>query len=456
VAAEQTHFDLIVIGSGSAASSCWYAARQRSKSVAVFESDTLGGECPTHACVPTKALLHCADVLDTLRGAQRFGIKAGTVDFDYGTVRAWKDEVVSQTGAALGEKPYLDMGVKLIRERASFQAPGAVKAGGRTYTAERFLIATGSSQSIPDLPGLAEAGFITFREAIDLEEPPRRLLILGGGPVGCEFTHLFSAFGSQVTIVDHNPRLLSDEDPEVGELMGSIFAQRGISLLTGYEAQEVGREGAAKRVRLQRERGSETIVVDEILVATGKVPNLDLGLEAAGIEYDEGGVKVDDFLRTSNRLVYAAGDVAGPYRYTHSASYQGQVACYNMFEADKLRVDYGAMPRSVFSQPEVAAVGLTEAEARQRGLEPRVGFAEAADSDRALVTGSQWGFVKVLADSEGRLIGGALIGPRAGEVAQELALAVALGATAAQVAATIHAFPTFSETLAAACAAVVD
>jgi pyruvate/2-oxoglutarate dehydrogenase complex dihydrolipoamide dehydrogenase (E3) component len=452
---ERTHFDLIVIGSGTAGSSCWYAARQLGKSVAVFEQGVLGGECPTFACVPTKALLHCAEVYETARTAARFGTDATGLRFDYARVKAWKDEVVSKTGAALGEQPYREMDVHLVRAAARFLSPGEIEADGRRYTAERFLVATGASQRLPPVEGLGEAGYITFREAIDLTSVPQTLFVLGGGAVGCEFTHLFNRFGAQVTIADKNERLLHLEDAEVGELLADLFAHRGIDVRMGVTVERVVSEGAKKRVTLSRDGSTDSLLVDEVLVATGKSPNISLGLEAAGIEYDKTrGITVDDMLRTTNPAVYAAGDVAGPYRFTHAASYQGYLACHNMFSDEKRRADYGAMPRCVFTSPEVAAAGLTESQAREAGHDVWVGMAGVDASDRALTSGEMDGFVKVIADATGKLLGGAAVAPHAGEFMQELALAIRLGATAEQLATTVHAFPTFSEALAAACAEV--
>jgi pyruvate/2-oxoglutarate dehydrogenase complex dihydrolipoamide dehydrogenase (E3) component len=453
MASSPNHFDLIVIGSGSAGSSCWYNARQLGKSVAVFDGGTLGGECPTYACVPTKALLHCAEVFETVRAAARFGIEAGSPGFDYSAVKAWKDHVVSQTGAALGEKPYEEMGVHLVRHHARFVAPGAIEAGGERYTADFFLISTGASQRMPEIEGLDEAGYITFKEAIDLTSLPRSIFILGGGAVGCEFTQLFSSFGVEVTLADRNERLLHLEDAEADEFLQHHFEHRGVSVLPGASVTAVTKEGGQKRVSLVRNGQSKSLLVDELLIATGKRPNIDLRLESAGVEYDAAkGVAVDEKLRTSNPRVFAAGDVAGPFRFTHAASYQGQLACNNMFAAEERVVDYAAMPRCVFTSPEVVAVGLTEAQARERFVDLRVGITGIDASDRALTSGEMDGFVKVVAAPDGRLLGGIAVAPRAGELMHELALAITLGATAKQVAAMIHAFPTFSEALGAACA----
>ena len=442
-------FDLIVIGSGAAAASCWDAAARLGKRVAVFESDTLGGECANFACMPTKALLHCAETYETAAGAGRFGIRVGPVSVDYGRVKAWKDHVVSFTGAALGEQPYRDKGVTVIRGRARFVSTAEVEADGQTYAAERFLVATGATQARPDVPGLQQAGYLTFREAIDLTALPSSALVLGGGAVGCEFSHLWSAFGVRVVLAQRNERLVPQEDSEVGDFLAAHFRRRNVDVRLGAGLARVERVASGKRVTLSP--GNESFVVDEILVATGKAPNTDLGLDRAGVAFNRRGIVVDETLRTTNALVHAAGDVIGPYRFTHAASYQGRLAFENMFGSRPRRVDYRAMPRCVFTSPEVAAVGLTEHAAREQGVAVRVGRAGIDGNDRALAMGRQDGFVKVIADPGGRLLGGVVVAERAGEVAQELGLAVALGATASQLAGVIHAFPTYSEALVAAC-----
>ena len=446
------HFDLIVIGSGAAGASCWPAAARMGQRVAVIEADALGGECPNFACMPTKALLHCAEVYETVVGADKFGIGTGHIAVDYAQVKAWKDAVVSRTGAALGERPYQDLGVVVIRGRARFIAADKVEVAGRVLEAERFLVATGTSPLRPEISGLRDVGYLTFREAIDLTALPSSVLVLGGGPVGCEFSHLWSAFGSRVVLADRNARLIHREDAEVGDFLAEQFSQRGVDVRLNTSVTHVERTAQGKRLTLVP--GDERIVVDEILVAAGKTPNTDLGLDAAGVAYDKQGIAVDEMLRTTNPRVYAAGDVIGPYRFTHAAAYQGRIACDNMFGARQRRVDFSTMPRCVFTSPEVAAVGLTEKDAREKGIAVRVGRADIRDNDRAITAGQANGFVKVIADSAGRLLGGAVVAPRGGEVGQELALAISLGATASQCAEVIHAFPTYSEALVAACQAI--
>ncbi|HLZ07116.1 MAG TPA: FAD-dependent oxidoreductase, partial [Chloroflexota bacterium] len=375
---------------------------------------------------------------------------------DYRRVKERKDEVVTRTGVGHAERAYREAGVRLIQHEARFISPVAVEANGRSYTADRFLVATGSTTRIPEAPGLGDAGFLTFETAIDLTQLPESILIVGGGPVGCEFTQLFSTFGTRVILADHNEHLLHREDHEVGETLAGLFNSRGVRVLTRTTVERVERIAGSKFVTVERDRLDQVVEVDEILIATGKRPVLDLGLELAGVSYEETkGVIVDNTLRTTNPAVYAAGDCGGPYRLTHVASYQGRLAVENAFSVNPRPVDYRAIPRCVFTSPEVAAVGLTERQARDKG-DISVGRAEIARLDRASTVEQFTGFVKVIVDAAQRLVGASIVAPRAGELIHELTLAIAVGATAKQVADVIHAFPTFSEAIQSACADVKD
>ena len=447
-------FDLIVFGSGAAAASCWHTAVRMGKRVAVIESDVLGGECPTFACMPTKALLHCAEVFETVARAGEFGVSTGSVSLDYSKVKAWKDAVVSRTGAALGEKPYQDMGVTVIRGRARFVSPSEIEVNGRVYEADRYLVATGSSPVRPAIPGLPEAGHLTFREAIDLTDLPRSMLVLGGGPVGCEFTHLFSAFGTRVVLADRNPRLVHREDPEVGDFLADRFRHRGVD------------------VRLK------TAVTRVDRVPGGKQVALSPGRRAHRRRRDPGGHRQDPQHRPRPRRRRHRARQARDHRGRDAPDLE----CASLRRRRRRRpaplhprrllpgpggvrehVRLAPPPRGL---PRHAPVRVHLAGGGGGGVDraggPRadtavlVGRASMADNDRAITAGRRDGFVKVIADRDGRLLGGAIVAERGGEVAQELALAIALGATAAQLAGAVHAFPTYSEALVAACLAVEE
>ncbi|MBW3538564.1 NAD(P)/FAD-dependent oxidoreductase [Candidatus Parcubacteria bacterium] len=447
-------FDLIVLGSGSGGAVGASLAAAKGKRVAMFEREAVvGGECPNWACVPTKALLHAAHIYETVSGAAQYGVTAEP-RLNYKKVKAWKDLVVSRTGTAEGKKMFAEEGISVIRGDAKFTGPQQVTANGQTYSAKHFLIATGTTNLIPPIPGLKTAGFITFREAIDLTAPPKSLFIIGGGPIGCEFAQLFMSFGTKVHIADAMPRLLGREDADVGALVGALFDSQGVQVLTDCRVTKVEKKGRKKAVQYQTGGRKHSVEVDEVLVAAGKLPLTDIGLEQAGVKYGRAGIVTSPQLQTSAAHIYAAGDVVGPYQFTHTAAYQSRIAAHNMFSRRKLRVDYTSLPRVVFVRPEAASVGLNPEEAATRGIKIKTGAAPISMLGRANTSNDAQGFVKVITDTKGVLIGASIVAPRAGEMIHELALAIKLKATAAQVAEQIHAFPTFSEAIKIACAAV--
>lgn len=448
-------YDLIVIGSGSGGGVAASKAAGEGKKVAMFEKDTLGGECPTWACVPTKALLRAADVYETAHHSAHFGTRVTKPELNYKQVQAYKNLVVSRTGAAEGKEVFTAEGIDVHQATARFIDPHTVTTGKKRYSAAKFLIATGTSNFIPPIPGLETAGYITFREAIGLSQPPKSLFIIGGGPIGCEFAQIFSSFKTKVTIAEALPRLLANEDQEVGELVGAVFEDRGINVLTGAKVIGVIKKGTKKLVHYQVGKEEHTVSVDEILVATGKVPNTDLGLENAGVEHSRRGVKVNKLMQTTAKHIYAAGDVAGPYQFTHTASYQSGLAAHNMFHTKKKLIShYDSIPRCVFVVPEVASVGKSEAQLKEEGVKYRVGATPIDIIGRANTEDEFIGFVKVLTDKNRVLLGASIVSPRAGEMIHELVLAVNFGLTSTDVARTVHAFPTYSEAIKIACALV--
>lgn len=445
-------YDLIVIGTGAGGGVAAHMAATSGKKVAVIEAEKLGGECPNFGCVPTKALLHAAETYQNALHGERFGLKAKDVGFDYKIVKAWKDTAVYHTGTEEGEAFYASEGVHVISGYAHFVSPWTISVNSRRYSSHKFLIASGTKSVIPPIPGLADAGFMTYRQAIDLLKPPKSLFVLGGGPIGCEFAHLFNSFGSKVHIADMAPRLLGLEDQEAGELVGALFQTHGIEVHVGAKVTRVAKHNGSKTVYFEQNGTVHKAIVEEVLVASGKAPNTDIGLENAGVEYDRGGIKVNDYMQTTNKHIYAAGDVVGPYRFTHTASYQSRIAAHNMFHRENhLKAQYHAIPRCVFTDPEVASVGYSEQQLKDEGMAYQVSAVPITVIGRANTSGVDSGFVKVLAGKAGTLLGATIVSPRAGEMIHELTLAVQHHLTARQVAETIHAFPTWSEAIRVAC-----
>jgi|AntRauTorckE6833_2_1112554.scaffolds.fasta_scaffold01638_11 dihydrolipoamide dehydrogenase len=444
-------FDLIVIGTGAGGGVAAHVATRAGKRVAVIENEKIGGECPNYGCVPTKALLHATETYKTSKNGESYGVKNKGVSLDYPAVKAWKDKAVLHTGTHEGEDFFKNEGVKVLRGDAWFLSPWTVSVNGRRYSARKFLIATGTKSVVPPIPGLEDIGYMTYRDAIDLTRLPKSIFVLGGGAIGSEFTEIFSSFGSTVHVADMAPRLIALEDPEVGELLQKIFESRGVHVHAGAKVTRVTKNGVKKIVHVEKNGQTHKISVDQILLATGKDPNTDLGLDNAYVEYDRGGITVNPMMQTTNKHIYAAGDVAGPYRFTHMASYQSRIAAHNMFHQDKYKADYHAVPRCVFTDPEIAAVGVTERELKEKKKEFQTAITPVSIIGRANTSDVDEGFVKVIADKKGVLIGASIVSPRAGEMIHELTLAVQHRMKARAIAQTIHAFPTWSEAVRVAC-----
>jgi dihydrolipoamide dehydrogenase len=452
-------YDLIIIGSGAGGGVAAHIAARAGRKVAIIEDDAVGGECPNFGCVPTKALLQAAEYYRGAQKAKRFGIKLSTLNFNYQTIKKWKDEAVRRTGVSEGDRAYAADGIAVIKSHAHFLSPYELSTGQRRLSAPKFLIATGTKNFIPPIEGLAETGYLTYRDAIDLTKPLKSVFVVGGGAIGCEFAELFASFGAKVSIAEFAPHLLPKEDAEVGELIAAVFEHNlGMQVHTATEVVSVHKKAGKKIVHFKQNGRVHTAKVDEILIATGKVANTDLGLENAGVKYDRRSIAVNEFMQTSAPHIFAAGDVAGPYMFTHMASYQSRIAAHNLFakKSNWIKASYHAVPRCVFVTPEAASVGLTEEEIKAKGWKYKVGTAPVSVIGRANTTDEDVGFVKVLAaEPSGVLLGASIVSPRAGEMIHELTLAVQNRLKVQAVVDTIHAFPTWSEAVRIACAKVI-
>lgn len=446
-------YDLLVIGTGAGGGVAAHMATAKGLKVAVIEAGKIGGECPNHGCVPTKALLQAAEAFSVLNEAAKFGVTA-SVKADYSQIKAWKDRVVAKTGTEEGEEYYHRQHVRVIHGHAHFIGPWTVSVGARRYTAKKFLVATGTQPLVPPIPGLKENGYITHREAIDLDKRPASVFVIGGGPIGVEFGHLFATLGSKVHLAEMAPRLVNLEDPEVGELLAALFERRGVQIHTGARVVRVTKDGRFKVVHFEQNGQTHTAKVEQVLVASGMAPNTDLGLENANVDYDHSGIKVNKYMQTTNKHIYAAGDVVGPYRFTHTAAYQSRIAAHNMFhrgESRKVVASYHAVPRCIFVDPEVACVGMTEQQLKDKKIAYQTEAVPISVIGRSNTSGQENGFVKILAGKYGTILGASIVSPRAGEMIHELTLAVNYHMTARQIAETIHAFPTWSEAVRKAC-----
>lgn len=450
-------YDVIVIGSGAGGSIAATIAARAGKRVAIIESDVLGGDSPNFSGIPMSALLHAASIYETAKSGQQFGIRSATIGYNYPSVKAWKDMVVSRAGAGSNSSRFYESeGVTVYEGLAHFINPHEISVNRRHLSSTHFLIATGAHLVVPAIDGLEKIKYLTPRTAIDVLRPPKSLFILGGGPTGVEFARLFSTFGTKVYIADVAPRLLPREDEEVSELIEKVMAeQRGVTALTTTRVTKVVSDGIMKRVSYMRGDTEHSIKVDEVLVATGKMPTVDIGLENAGVAYTPKGVEVNEYLQTSAKHIYAAGDVLGTYMYTHVALFESRIAAQNIFHREKATPDYTAVPRVTYTSPEVASVGLSEEDCIKRDLHYAKATAPLTIIGRANTSNCTDGFVKVITDKKAVLIGATVVAPHAGEIIHELTLAIQHRMTAHDIANTLHAFPTWSEAVRVACSKVI-
>lgn len=439
-------YDLIVIGSGAGGSGAATLAARAGKRVAIVEADTFGGDSPNWSDIPTKALLHAAHLYDEARHGARFGLRSNTLGYNYPTLRAWKDLAVSRTGAGGNRRYYENQGISAFNGSAHFLSPNEITVNRRHLSAQSFLIATGSHPIIPTIPGLEKVDFLTPRTILESIRPPKSLLIIGGGGIGVEIAQLMAIFGTKVYIAEKASRLLPHQDSEVGALIERVLhEQKGVTTLTQARVLSVVKDGLGKRVTISRGGTEKSIRVDEILIATGRMPSVDLGLENAGIHYTPKGIEVNEFLQTNLKHIYAAGDVLGRASHTHTALYESRVVANNLLYKTKAIADYTATPGVIFTYPGIAHVGLSEDDAQRRDLSINKAIAPLNLIARSNTSDFRDGFVKIITDKKGTVLGATIVAPHAGEMIHELALAVKLGLNADDIAQTPHAFLSWGE-----------
>ena len=447
--------NLVVIGAGAGGLvTSWVAAAARAR-VTLVEGHRMGGDCLNTGCVPSKALLHSAKAAHALRRAAPLGLGGVQAEVDFAAVMRRVREVIRDIEPHDSVERYTALGVEVLQGQARLLSPWSVEVlgadGNRQVLATRsIVIATGAAPTVPAIPGLAQAGFLTSDTVWGLQALPRRLLVLGGGPVGCELAQAFARLGSRVTLVERAPRLLMREDAEAAALVAASLREDGVALCLDHEALRVETAGGSRQLVVGRGGREHALPFDEILCAAGRTPRTaGLGLEALGIALTpEGRIATNPWLQTRWPHIYAVGDVAGPWQLTHAASHQGANAALSALFGRwrRFRADTPVMPRAIFTDPEVASVGLTEDEATRQGVRFELTRHDLADLDRAIADGCAQGFVKVLtAQGSDRILGVTIVAARAGEMLAEYALAMRHGLGLNMILATVHAYPTYSE-----------
>lgn len=440
-------YDLIVIGSGAGGSAAASIAARSGKKVAIVESDTFGGDSPNFSDVPLDALGHVASVLSHVRSSNQQGIRGNSLSYNYPSVRAWKDFVVSRTGAGGSRRYYDNLGVTTLSGRAHFLSPNEISVNRNHISAKNFIIASGSFWQAPKIQGLDTIKFFTPRSILQSIKPPTSLLIIGGGEVGVEIGELMANFGSKVYIVEKKTRLLPSFEPEVGETLSKYLGDhKGVVTLASTEVLSIVKDGSSKKVLLSRGGEEKLLKVDEILVATGRRPNLDIGLDNASIEYTSKGITVNKFLQTTAKHIYASGDVLGrKYNQAHSAILESRVAVHNILNKDRVTPDYLGTPKVVNTYPAIASVGLTSGEQLNNKIPISSVVCPLNIIAKSNTTNFDNGFVKLICDKKGHIVGGTVMSPSANEIIHEISLAVRHGLTANDLASTPHAFLSWSE-----------
>ena len=450
------HFDnnVVVIGAGSAGLVTAYIAATVKAKVTLIEKHKMGGDCLNTGCVPSKALIRSAKLLSHIHRAADFGIKKADAQFDFADVMHRVQSIIKTVAPHDSAQRYSDLGVEVIAGEAKILSPWEVQvtAAGetRTMTTRAIVIAAGARPFVPPIPGVEEVGYLTSDNIWALRELPKRLVVLGGGPIGSELAQSFARFGSQVTQVEMLPRLLIREDLDVSETVMAKFRQEGIDVLVEHTAKQFILENGEKILIAEHQGQEVRIPFDQVLLAIGRVANTQgYGLEEVGVELSpRHTIAINDFQETNYPNIFAVGDVSGPYQFTHTAAHQAWYAAVNALFGSfkKFRTDYSVIPWSTFIDPEVARVGLNEQDAKEKGIAYEVSTYHLDDLDRAIADGEAHGFVKVLtAPGKDKILGVTIVGEHAGDLLAEFVLAMKHKIGLNKILGTIHIYPTMAE-----------
>jgi dihydrolipoamide dehydrogenase len=443
-------YDLLVIGSGAAGSTAATTAANKGAHVVLVERDKIGGTCLNYGCDPTKTMIHIAKLLYHAQHAGQYGLRIPDATADWPTVMEWVRHAITHIRGGTSEEAAADLshkGIEVIFGEGHFISDHAMQVGDRTIYAERIIIAAGGKNVIPPIEGLEDTGYITNWEAVALPTLPRRLAVIGGGAIGMEFAQMFHRFGVEVMVLEKSPNLLDKEDREVADALCNLLTKQGLRLETNVEFQRAQRDARGKCLTIRcSEREEEQLVVDEILLAIGRKPALEsLQLDKAGVQTGKRGIPVDAYLRTNVPHIWAVGDVTGSLQFTHVAYQQGKIAGQNAFTQKPEPFENYVIPWVTYTDPALAHVGKTEKQLQQEGVAYKIGRMNFQEVERAIAEGETSGFVKLLVDLQGKIVGGHVLAPHAGDLLAPIVLAMQAGLSAEQLANTIQPYPTMVE-----------
>jgi pyruvate/2-oxoglutarate dehydrogenase complex dihydrolipoamide dehydrogenase (E3) component len=445
-------YNLVVIGAGTAGLVTAAGAAGLGAKVALIERNLMGGDCLNVGCVPSKGIIRAARAVYEVRRAGEFGVSSEsepTIDFGKAMerMRRIRAGISSHDSARRFSE---ELGIDVFIGQGTFTGPDSVDVEGKRLRFKKAAVCTGARAAAPPIPGIEEAGYLTNENVFWLTELPKRLVVIGGGPIGCELSQTFARLGSKVTLVESSSHVLPREDADAAEIVQQALVRDGVQFHFNAKMLRVERSGQERIVTMERSGQRTELAADAILVGVGRMPNVDgLGLEAAGIEYDgRQGVTVDDFLRTTNRNVFAAGDICFPYKFTHTADALARIVIANALFKARQRASSLVIPWCTYTDPEVAHVGMYEKDAKEKGHEVMTLTVPLAEVDRALLDGETEGFARVhLKKGSDTILGATIVARHAGEMLNELSLAITAGLGLSAVGRTIHPYPTQAEAI---------
>lgn len=449
--------NLVVIGAGAGGLVTSYIAAAVKAKVTLIEAGEMGGDCLNYGCVPSKAIIKTAKVANQMRHADSYGLEPVAPAMSFKKVMARVHDVIAAIAPNDSVERYTNLGVDVVKGYAKIIDPWTVEikkndGGTQTLTTKNIVVATGAAPFVPDLPGIKESGYVTsdtlWTKFAELEDAPRRLVVLGGGPIGCELAQAFSRLGSEVTQVERASRLMGREDADVAEYAESVLRENGVNVLTSHDALRFEQQNGEKVLVVAKEGVESTIAYDEVIVAVGRKARLHgFGLEDLGIQFDRT-IETDEYLQTLMPNIFAAGDVVGPYQFTHVAAHQAWYAAVNALFGTfkKFKVDYRVIPWTTFIDPEVARVGLSERDAAEQEIDVEVTRYEFAELDRAVAESARKGFIKVLTPpGKDKILGVTVVSEHAGDLIAEFVIAMKHDLGLNKILGTIHAYPTWAE-----------
>ncbi len=442
-------YDIGIIGGGAAGLTVASGAAQLgAKTLLIEKEPALGGDCLHFGCVPSKTLIRSAHVYHDMKHAERFGLpKVALPPVDFARIAKRIADVIAVIQKHDSEERFCKLGAKVAFGTVFFKDKHSVDLNGKVVTAKTWVIATGSSAAVPPIPGLSDIDYITNRDIFSLSRLPGSMIVLGGGPIGIEMAQAFNRLGTSVTVVDRAPQILGKEDPDMADAVQAVMASEGVNFYLDAAIDNVSQAKEKKTVTLALGDGaSVALTADTVLVAMGREVNVkDLWLDAAGVAFERTGITVDARLRTSQKHIFAAGDVSGGYQFTHAAGYEGGIVVSNAVFRLPRKVDYTWLPWCTYTDPELASVGMNERAASDAGIDYSVWTEAFGDNDRGLAEGQTVGRIKLILDKKEKPLGVQILGPRAGDLIAEWVAALNGGVKLSTLASAIHPYPTLGE-----------